>query len=47
MKFWLAEQAEAPQSGEELVRRLMEKCRRRLIVLLGRSTTERLCAGRG
>ena len=44
MKSWLAEQAEAAQSSEELVRCFVEECRRRQIILPGISTIERLCA---
>ena len=44
MKFWLAAQAEAAQSSEELVRCFVEECRRRQIILPGISTIERLCA---
>ena len=44
MKSWLAEQAEAAQSSEELVRCFVEECRRRQIILPGISTIERHCA---
>ncbi|MXY34601.1 MAG: DUF4158 domain-containing protein, partial [Boseongicola sp. SB0664_bin_43] len=44
MKFWLEGQAEAAQSGEELVRRFVEECRRRQVILPGMSTIERFCA---
>ena len=44
MKAWLAEQAEASRSSEDLVRRFTEEARRRQIILPGISTIERLCA---
>lgn len=44
VKAWLAEQAEASRSSEDLVRRFAEECRRRQIILPGISTIERLCA---
>ena len=44
VKIWLAEQAEASRSSEDLVRRLVEECRRRQIILPSMSTIERMCA---
>ncbi len=43
MKSWLASQAEAAWSGEELVRRFAYECRSRQVILPGMSTIERLC----
>lgn len=44
MRCWLEQNAVAAHASEGLVRSFIEECRRRLIILPGLSTIERLCA---
>ena len=44
LKVWLENEAEAAHSNEGLVRRFVEECRRRQVILPGLSVLERLCA---
>ena len=44
MRTWLDQNAEATPSSEHLVRRFVEECRRRKIILPGLSVIERYCA---
>ena len=44
MREWIAREAEAATSNEDLARRFVAECRRTRTILPGSSTIERLCA---
>jgi hypothetical protein len=44
LRDWIAREAEAATSNEDLARRFVAECRRTRTILPGSSTIERLCA---